>query len=99
MVGLWFLSISLAGARSAMGGDLSLPIGIHAGIVAAFSVVNLGGLAHYLPAAPAWFTGAYAGNPLAGALGTSMVAALAIFLYPRKQVLSSAEEDDYGDES
>ncbi|KAG6555819.1 hypothetical protein Mapa_002459 [Marchantia paleacea] len=99
MVGLWFLSVALAGARSAMDGDLSLPIGIHAGIVAAFSVVNLGGLAHYLPAAPAWFTGAYAGNPLAGALGTSMVAALAIFLYPRKQVLPPAEEDDYDDES
>ncbi|KAL2613381.1 hypothetical protein R1flu_025073 [Riccia fluitans] len=94
-VGLWFLSVALAGARARMDGDLSLPIGIHAGIVAGFSVVNLGGLVYYLPGTPAWLTGAYAGNPLAGAIGTAMVAALAIVLYPRKQDLPHEDDDHY----
>lgn len=68
-----------------MNGDLSLAIGIHAGIVTAFSVTTLGGLVSYIPEAPTWITGGYPGNPWAGALATGMIASLAIALYPRQQ--------------
>ncbi|KAL3679674.1 hypothetical protein R1sor_022630 [Riccia sorocarpa] len=95
MAGLWFLSVALAGARSRMEGDLSLPIGIHAGIVAAYSFASLGGLAYFSPNAPTWLTGAYAGNPLAGAIGTAMAASLALLLYPRTQELPPEKDDDY----
>lgn len=84
-MGLWFLAVALAGARARTDGDLSFPIGIHGGLVSAFSVMNLRGLVRYIPESPSWVTGVYAGNPLAGALGIGMVAALAVALYPRQQ--------------
>ncbi|CAK9217031.1 unnamed protein product [Sphagnum troendelagicum] len=83
MPGLWFLSIALAGARARMNGNLALPIGLHAGLIAANYVITVGGLAHFAPHAPAWFTGAHAGNPLAGTLGMGLMAMLAVVLYPR----------------
>ncbi|CAM6129107.1 unnamed protein product [Calypogeia fissa] len=86
VAGLWFFAVALSGARARMKGDLSLAIGIHAGIVTAFAVMTLGGVVYYVPEAPTWITGAYAGNPWAGALGTGMVAAFAVAIYPRQQV-------------
>ncbi len=83
MPGLWFLSVALAGARARMNGNLALPIGLHAGLIAANYVITVGGLAHFAPHAPGWFTGAHAGNPLAGTLGMGLMAMLAVVLYPR----------------
>ncbi|CAM6096093.1 unnamed protein product [Calypogeia fissa] len=89
VAGLWFFAVALSGARARTKGDLSLAIGIHAGIVTAFAVMTLGGVVYYVPEAPTWITGAYAGNPWAGALGTGMVAAFAVAIYPRQQVRNS----------
>ena len=83
MPGLWFLSVALAGARAKTGRNLAFPIGLHAGLVAANYVVTVSGVVQFLPHAPTWFTGAHAGSPLAGALGTAMAAMLAVILYPR----------------
>lgn len=87
MPGLWFLSVGLAGARAKMNRSLAFPIGLHAGLVAINYVMTVGGLVQYLPHAPTWFTGAHVGNPLAGALGTGMMALLAVILYPRTSML------------
>ncbi|CAM6008624.1 unnamed protein product [Sphagnum balticum] len=86
MPGLWFLSVALAGARARMNGNLALPIGLHAGLIAANYVITVGGLAHFAPHAPAWFTGAHAGNPLAGVLGMGLMAMLAVVLYPHARL-------------
>ncbi len=86
MPGLWFLSVALSGARARMNGNLALPIGLHAGLIAANYVITVGGLAHFAPHAPAWFTGAHAGNPLAGALGMGLMAMLAVVLYPHARL-------------
>jgi len=83
MPGLWFLSVSLAGARAKMNRNLAFPIGLHAGLVAVNYVMTVGGLVQYLPNAPTWFTGTHVGNPLAGGLGTGIMALLAVTLYPR----------------
>lgn len=66
-----------------MNRNLAFPIGLHAGLVAIHYVMTVGGLVQYLPHSPTWFTGAHVGNPLAGALGTGIMALLAVTLYPR----------------
>eukprot|EP01018_Ginkgo_biloba_P027793 Gb_23959 [translate_table: standard] len=80
--GLWLLSVALSGARMKSNGNLSAPIGLHTGIIAGNFIVHVGGFIRYNSSAPAWLTGAYVGNPLAGALGLSLLAILAVLLYP-----------------
>lgn len=83
MPGLFFLSIALAGLRSRQKGDLSIPIGLHAGLVSANYVLTVGGFVQYVVGGPDWLTGAHVVNPLAGALGAGIVAALALLVHPR----------------
>lgn len=65
---------------------LSLPIGLHSGLVWGYYLVNVGQLVTYTGRVPAWVTGVEQ-NPLVGMIGFTFLSLLAIALqrYSRKQ--------------
>lgn len=56
--------------------SLGYPIGLHAGLIWGYYMVNVGGLSEYTERVPEWVTGLY-GNPLAGLLGLGLLGAIA----------------------
>lgn len=58
---------------------LALPIGLHAGLVWGYYLINVGQLIQYTDRVPAWVTGLDR-NPLAGAIGVLFLFALALGL-------------------
>jgi hypothetical protein len=58
---------------------LALPIGLHAGLVWGYYIVNVGQLIKYTDCVPTWVTGLDR-NPLAGAIGVLFLFALALSL-------------------
>ena len=60
-------------------GRLGLPMGLHAGLVWGYYIVNVGKLIQYVPRVPEWLTG-FGHNPLAGAIGVLFLSALSIGL-------------------
>ncbi|XP_024544544.1 uncharacterized protein LOC112351260 [Selaginella moellendorffii] len=82
--GLWFMGVALAGARVRSNGNLALPIGLHAGLIAANFVLTCGGFVVYSPKAPCWLTGLHASSPLAGVFGAAIAGAFAALLFPWK---------------
>jgi uncharacterized protein len=67
-------------------GRLGLPMGLHAGLVWGYYIVNVGQLVKYAPQVPEWLTG-FDRNPLAGAVGILFLSALAagLWRYARRQ--------------
>jgi uncharacterized protein len=63
-------------------GRLGLPIGLHAGLVGGYYVVNVGQLMQYSGRVPEWVTG-IDGNPLAGLMGLGFLSLLAIAMKGR----------------
>ena len=55
---------------------LGYPIGLHAGLIYGYYLINVGGLSEYTGAAPEWVTGIDK-NPLAGLLGLGLLGAIA----------------------
>ena len=51
---------------------LGYPIGLHAGLIWGYYIVNVGGLSEYTGQAPEWVTGIDR-NPLAGLLGVILL--------------------------
>lgn len=66
--GLIMLGLSLVWARRKNQGRLGLPIGLHAGLVWGYYVVDVGELIRYTDAVSPTITGIY-GNPIAGVMG------------------------------
>ena len=68
-------------------GRLGLPMGLHAGLVWSYYVVNVGKLVNYAPQVPEWLTG-FDRNPLAGAIGVLFLSILAfgMSLYAERRV-------------
>jgi uncharacterized protein len=62
--------------RSGGNGTLGYPIGLHAGLIWGYYIVNVGGLSEYTGRAPEWATGIDS-NPLAGLLGLILLGAIA----------------------
>ena len=60
-------------------GRLGLPMGLHAGLVWGYYIVNVGQLVKYVPQVPEWLTG-FNHNPLAGAVGILFLSTLAVGL-------------------
>ncbi|WP_442921417.1 hypothetical protein [Microcoleus sp. PH2017_28_MFU_U_A] len=56
---------------------LGLSIGIHAGLVWGYYIINVGELVRYSGSVPDWVTGIN-GNPLAGAIGLLFLSVLAV---------------------
>lgn len=80
-LGLVVLAIALVWARrSPTGTDkvtrLGYPIGLHAGLIWGYYIVNVGGLSEYTGRAPEWVTGIDS-NPLAGLLGLILLGLIA----------------------
>lgn len=58
-------------------GQLGLPIGLHAGLVWGYYIINVGGLVRYSDRVPEWVTGTD-GNPLAGGMGILSLSLMAL---------------------
>ncbi|EOA26144.1 hypothetical protein CARUB_v10019580mg [Capsella rubella] len=81
--GLWLLSLALAGARERSNGNLIVPIGLRAGIIATSFILQSGGFLTYNPNSPAWIAGSRPLQPFSGVVGLMVSLALAFILYPR----------------
>ena len=75
---LILLGIALVLAKYNHGDRLGICIGIHAGLVWSYYIVNVGQLIEYSDRVPAWVTG-IDGNPIAGVMGLVFLAGL-VFL-------------------
>ncbi len=72
---LVLLGIALLLAKYKYGDRLGMPIGIHAGLVWGYYIVNVGQLIEYTNLVPAWVTG-IDGNPIAGVMGLVFLSGL-----------------------
>lgn len=72
-------------------GRLGLPMGLHAGLVWSYYVVNVGKLVDYASHVPEWLTG-FDRNPLAGAIGVLFLGILAfgISFYAKQRVKTTS---------
>lgn len=75
-------------ASDAPRGRLGLPMGLHAGLVWGYYIVNVGQLIRYAPQVPEWFAGVDH-NPLAGAIGFLFMSALALGMWYYTRRLAS----------
>ncbi|NJO40648.1 MAG: CPBP family intramembrane metalloprotease [Cyanobacteria bacterium CRU_2_1] len=67
-------------------GRLGLPMGIHAGLIWSYYILNVGGLIQYRDRVPEWITGIDQ-NPLSGAVGLSFLLGLAWLMWKRSHSL------------
>jgi membrane protease YdiL (CAAX protease family) len=79
-LGLLLLSLICIWAKRLCRGRLGLPIGIHAGLIWVWYVVNVGKLIEYTGKVPVWVTGVN-DNPLAGVVGLSFLLILALWMW------------------
>ncbi|HIK28637.1 MAG: CPBP family intramembrane metalloprotease [Oscillatoriaceae bacterium SKW80] len=77
---LFLLGLTLVWAKRGRLGLLGLPIGLHAGLVWGYYIINIGHLVQYSPKVPQWLTGIDR-NPLASLTGLLFLSALALFMY------------------
>lgn len=83
--GLVALGVALVWARRSPTGStrgdnptrLGYPIGLHAGLIWGYYIVNVGGLSKYTGLVPEWVTGIDS-NPLAGLLGVALLSLIAM---------------------
>ena len=76
---LILLGIILIIAKKKYGDRLGICIGIHAGLVWAYYIVNVGELIQYTNKVPVWITG-IDGNPIAGVMGLIFLTGLMLFI-------------------
>ncbi|MGB3267470.1 MAG: lysostaphin resistance A-like protein [Microcoleus sp.] len=75
--GLLLLGLILVLAKRHCQNRLGLSIGLHAGLVWGYYIINIGELVRYSGSVPDWVTGIN-GNPLAGAVGLLFLSVLAV---------------------
>jgi len=75
--GLLLLGLSLVWGKRSRQNRLGLSIGLHAGLVWGYYIINIGQLVRYSASVPEWVTGVN-GNPLAGAIGLLFLSVLAV---------------------
>ncbi|MCS6814840.1 MAG: CPBP family intramembrane metalloprotease [Cyanobacteria bacterium] len=78
-LGLVLLGMALVWAKRAARGTLGLAIGLHAGLVGGYYLVNVGSLVAYSDGVPQWVTGIDR-NPLAGAVGLVYLGVIALWM-------------------
>jgi hypothetical protein len=81
-VGLLLLSLTCIWAKRRSQGRLGLSIGIHAGLIWGWYVVNVGKLIEYTGKVPVWVTGIN-DNPLAGVVGLSFLVILTLWMWSK----------------
>lgn len=77
--GLLLLGLTLGWARQIHCGRLGFAIGLHAGLVWGYYIVNVGNLVRYLDRVPVWVTGIDR-NPLSGGMGLLFLSLLGLSL-------------------
>ncbi|MEG4057739.1 MULTISPECIES: type II CAAX endopeptidase family protein [unclassified Microcoleus] len=75
--GLLLLGLILVWGKRSRQNRLGLSIGLHAGLVWGYYIINIGQLVRYSASVPEWVTGIN-GNPLAGAVGLLFLSVLAL---------------------
>jgi hypothetical protein len=80
--GLVLLGLTLVWGKRSHRGRLGLPIGLHAGLVWGYYIVNVGQLVDYSDRVSPWITGVD-GNPLAGIMGLLFLSVLAFWMRRR----------------
>lgn len=80
--GLVLLGLTLVWAKRSAGGLLGLPIGIHAGLVWGYYILNVGKLIESSNQVSPWITGVD-GNPIAGVMGILFLGVLAFWMRKR----------------
>ena len=75
--GLLLLGLILIWGKRRCQNRLGLSIGLHAGLVWGYYIINIGELVRYSGSVPDWVTGVN-GNPLAGAIGLLFLSVLAV---------------------
>jgi uncharacterized protein len=81
-LGLLLLALICIWAKRSCNGRLGLAIGIHAGLIWIWYIVNVGKLIEYTGTVPVWVTGVNE-NPLAGIIGLSFLVILAVRMRQR----------------
>ncbi|MBW4420004.1 MAG: CPBP family intramembrane metalloprotease [Myxacorys californica WJT36-NPBG1] len=76
---LFVLGLILVWAKRATDGRLGLSIGLHAGLIWGYYIVNVGQLVKYSNHVPEWVTGVER-NPLAGIVGIFSLGAIALWM-------------------
>ena len=79
-IGLLLLGLIFVGAKRCSQGRLGLAIGLHAGLVWAYYITDVGQLIQSSQRVPSWVTGIN-GNPLAGVMGLLFLGAIALFFF------------------
>jgi membrane protease YdiL (CAAX protease family) len=77
---LVLLGIALVLAKYKYGDRLGISIGIHAGLVWGYYIVNVGQLIKYNNQVPVWVTG-IDGNPIAGVMGLVFLSGLTRIIF------------------
>ncbi|MFB2894674.1 lysostaphin resistance A-like protein [Aerosakkonemataceae cyanobacterium BLCC-F50] len=79
---LLLLGLTFVWAKRGSRGRLGLPIGLHAGLIWGYYIVNVGQLMQYSQKVPTWITG-IDGNPLAGLMGLMFLGAIAYLFWKK----------------
>lgn len=80
--GRLLLGLTLVWAKHSSGGLLGLPIGLHAGLVWGYYIINVGQLVKYSNQVSPWITGVD-GDPTAGVMGLLFLSVLAFWMRKR----------------
>ncbi|MBD0263846.1 MAG: CPBP family intramembrane metalloprotease [Tolypothrix sp. Co-bin9] len=85
--GLLLLALLLLSAKRLRRGRLGLAIGLHAGLLWGYYIINVGQLTKYSGAVPDWVTGVNR-NPLAGLMGLLLLSALALWMGRKSRAIA-----------
>ena len=80
--GRLLLGLTLVWAKNSSGGRLGLPIGLHAGLVWGYYIINVGQVVKYSNQVSPWITGVD-GDPTAGVMGLLFLSILAFWMRKR----------------
>ncbi len=89
--GLLLLGLILVWGKRSRQNRLGLSIGLHAGLVWGYYMINIGQLVRYSASVPEWVTGVN-GNPLAGAIGLLFLSVLALGMRKMSEHSKSFEQ-------
>lgn len=79
---LLLLGLTMVWAKRGSQGRLGLPVGLHAGLVWGYYIIDVGRLVQYSGNVPDWITGVD-GNPLVGVMGLMFLSVLAFSMWMR----------------
>jgi uncharacterized protein len=85
--GLLLLAFFLVCAKRWRRGRLGLSIGLHAGLIWGYYIINVGQLTKYSGAVPDWVTGVNQ-NPLAGLMGLLLLSVLALWMGRKSRAIA-----------